>query len=63
MDIFRAIVAKGEFSERVLSLTEDLLSLNPGSYTVWSALLQLSYLVFDFFKFINKHVGNIAVLV
>ena len=35
MDLFRGVLAKGEYSERVLTLTEELLSMNPGSYTVW----------------------------
>lgn len=37
MDLFRGVLAKGEYSERVLTLTEELLSMNPGSYTVWYA--------------------------
>ena len=35
MDIFRAILAKKEYSSRTLKLTEDLLMINPASYTVW----------------------------
>ena len=34
-DIFRGVVARGELSERVLHLTEELLELNPANYTVW----------------------------
>jgi len=28
-------MAKNEFSERVLSLTEHIISMNPAHYTVW----------------------------
>lgn len=35
MDIFRGVISKGEHSERVLSLTQEILEVNPGSYTVW----------------------------
>lgn len=35
MDLFRGIVAKGEYSERVLELTEELLELNAANYTIW----------------------------
>lgn len=35
MDIFRGVMAKGEYSERVLELTEDLLELNAANYTIW----------------------------
>jgi len=32
---FRAILKKKEFSPRVLSLTKDVINLNPSNYTVW----------------------------
>lgn len=35
MSYLRAVMAKNEFSERVLSLTEDIISMNPAHYTVW----------------------------
>jgi protein farnesyltransferase/geranylgeranyltransferase type-1 subunit alpha len=35
MNIFRAIVHKGEFSRRALNLTTELLEFNPANYTVW----------------------------
>jgi hypothetical protein len=35
MDFFRALVAKGEKSERVVELTGELVKLNPGHYSVW----------------------------
>lgn len=35
MDLFRAILKKGELSDRALSLTEDLLAENASNYTIW----------------------------
>jgi hypothetical protein len=35
MDYLRAVMAKNEFSERVLGLTEHIISMNPAHYTVW----------------------------
>ena len=35
MNIFRSIVNINEKSERVLLLTEELLSMNAANYTVW----------------------------
>ena len=35
MDLFRAVVSKEEYSERVLELTEELLELNAANYTIW----------------------------
>ena len=34
-EYFRAIVNAGEMSERVLELTQDIISMNPAHYTVW----------------------------
>lgn len=35
MSFFRAIMAAGELSERVLELTADLIALNSADYTAW----------------------------
>lgn len=35
MGYLRAVMAKNEFSERVLDLTEHIISMNPAHYTVW----------------------------
>ncbi|KAF2099217.1 protein prenylyltransferase [Rhizodiscina lignyota] len=35
MSYLRAVMAKNEFSERVLRLTEDIIDMNPAHYTVW----------------------------
>jgi protein farnesyltransferase/geranylgeranyltransferase type-1 subunit alpha len=35
MEYFRAITRRGEHSARVLQLTQQILELNPGHYTVW----------------------------
>lgn len=37
-DYFRGIMAIGERSERVLALTEHIIRMNAGHYTVWSVL-------------------------
>lgn len=31
----RAVMAENELSERALSLTEDIIAMNPAHYTVW----------------------------
>ncbi|KAK4703335.1 protein farnesyltransferase/geranylgeranyltransferase type-1 subunit alpha, partial [Phenoliferia sp. Uapishka_3] len=36
MDLFRALVKAGEKSPRALDLTEDLIRMNPGHYSIWS---------------------------
>lgn len=41
MGYLRAVMAKNEFSERVLELTEHIIGLNAAHYTVW----------YDFFVF------------
>ena len=35
MSYLRAVMAKDEKSDRVLSLTEDIIKMNPAHYTVW----------------------------
>ncbi|CAI6341968.1 unnamed protein product [Periconia digitata] len=35
MGYLRAVMAKNEFSQRVLALTEHIISMNPAHYTVW----------------------------
>jgi protein farnesyltransferase/geranylgeranyltransferase type-1 subunit alpha len=35
MDYLRAVMACNEFSDRVLALTEHIISMNPAHYTVW----------------------------
>ncbi|KAL6709676.1 CAAX geranylgeranyltransferase alpha subunit [Coniothyrium glycines] len=35
MGYLRAVMAKNEFSERILDLTEHIISMNPAHYTVW----------------------------
>lgn len=37
-DYFRGIVKKGEMSNRVLELTEDIIRLNPAHYSAWWVL-------------------------
>ena len=37
MSYLRAVMAKNEMSERVLDLTEHIISMNPAHYTVWYA--------------------------
>ncbi|KAI9718655.1 MAG: CAAX geranylgeranyltransferase alpha subunit, partial [Candelina submexicana] len=34
MSYLRAVMAKNEFSDRVLALTEDIIRMNPAHYTV-----------------------------
>ena len=35
MSYLRSVMAKDEKSDRVLSLTEDIIRMNPAHYTVW----------------------------
>jgi protein farnesyltransferase/geranylgeranyltransferase type-1 subunit alpha len=35
MGYLRAVMAKNEYSDRVLGLTEHIISMNPAHYTVW----------------------------
>jgi protein farnesyltransferase/geranylgeranyltransferase type-1 subunit alpha len=35
MGYLRAVMAKNEYSDRVLGLTEHIIGLNPAHYTVW----------------------------
>jgi protein farnesyltransferase/geranylgeranyltransferase type-1 subunit alpha len=35
MGYLRAVMARNEFSERVMALTEHIISMNPAHYTVW----------------------------
>jgi protein farnesyltransferase/geranylgeranyltransferase type-1 subunit alpha len=35
MNLFRGVIAVQEYSPRVLQLTEELIEINPASYTVW----------------------------
>lgn len=35
MGYLRAVMAKNEYSQRVLELTEHIISMNPAHYTVW----------------------------
>jgi protein farnesyltransferase/geranylgeranyltransferase type-1 subunit alpha len=35
MSYLRAVMASNEYSDRALSLTEDIISMNPAHYTVW----------------------------
>ena len=35
MSYLRAVMAKNEMSQRVLDLTEHIISMNPAHYTVW----------------------------
>ena len=37
MGYLRAVMARNEYSERVLALTEHIISMNPAHYTVWYA--------------------------
>lgn len=47
MDVFRGLIHQKEFSERGLLLSQQLLSVNAASYTVWSALVSPLYFFVD----------------
>jgi len=49
MDVFRAIVKKGEMSERALELTEFLIGYNPAHYYIWYIINFNCFLAFHFF--------------
>jgi protein farnesyltransferase/geranylgeranyltransferase type-1 subunit alpha len=42
MSYLRAVMAKNEYSDRVLGLTEHIIGLNPAHYTVWYVSVPLS---------------------
>lgn len=42
MSYLRAVMAENEKSERTLSLTEDIIFMNPAHYTVWYVSLKRS---------------------
>ena len=43
MGYLRAVMVKNEHSERVLELTEHIISMNPAHYTVWFVCLSLTH--------------------
>ncbi|KAF2255251.1 protein prenylyltransferase [Trematosphaeria pertusa] len=66
MGYLRAVMAKNEFSERVLGLTEHIISMNPAHYTVWlyraKTLSQINASLRDEIAWLNptalKHLKN-----
>lgn len=44
MGLFRAVLLKGEYSERVMRLTETLLEMNASNYTIWWMKCPLCYI-------------------
>ncbi|GAB0099701.1 protein farnesyltransferase/ geranylgeranyltransferase type-1 subunit alpha [Sergentomyia squamirostris] len=59
---FRAIVAKGEKSQRALELTQDALILNPANYTVWQyrrdILKDLNLNLYDELDYVAEVIEN-----
>jgi len=41
MSTFRALVKKGEKSERTMEVTGALIRMNPGHYSIWCAPLRI----------------------
>ena len=35
MSYLRAVMAKDEYSDRAIALTEDIIRINPAHYTIW----------------------------
>ncbi|KAF2645969.1 farnesyltransferas-like protein [Massarina eburnea CBS 473.64] len=66
MGYLRAVMAKNEFSQRVLGLTEHIISMNPAHYTVWlyrsRTLSELKASLHDEIAWLNptalKHLKN-----
>lgn len=56
MNYFRGIIKTGEKSERALSLTEDIITMNNSNYNIWLAIFYFSLS----YKFLcNFYIGDI----